>query len=71
MNKEKQFRIYKIILKSGKELNVNITGNIIDFQVNEICSCKEPESIVNDRKGETNFYIKVSEIAARVDITEN
>lgn len=50
---------------------MNITGNIIDFQVNEICSCKEAESIVNDRKGETNFYIKVSEIAAIVDITEN
>jgi hypothetical protein len=66
-----QFRIYKIILKSGKELNVNITGNIIDFQVNEICSFKEAEAIVNDRKGETNFYIKVSEIAAIVDITEN
>lgn len=70
-NMNKKYKIYRIILKSGKELNVSITGNLIDFQVNEISTCGDAEAILNVREGETNFYVKASEVAAIVDITEN
>ena len=70
-----QYRKFTIILKSGKEFErsfkeENIIRNLAD--INKIAEEEEKGiNLFKDDKDGQNFFVRFSEVAAIVDITEN
>lgn len=70
-----QYRKFRIILKSGKEFErsfkkENIIRNLAD--INKIAEEEEKGiNLFKDDKDGQNFFVRFSEVAAIVDITEN
>lgn len=69
MNKEDECRRYKIILKSGKEFEVNCNEKRFiknSVELNDIASTENIDIILEDE----SFFIRLLEIAAIIDITK-
>ena len=61
-----QYRKFRFILKSGKEFEVNISG---DKVIERLALAMNTPDELAIQEGE--FLIRLSEVAAIVDITEN